>query len=554
MRSLNGQPADSNNASNHSSSSSSPPVPRSGIVTGAVSSSSSSESSSASCSRRASRGRDSQGWSQGSASRGGADVDECEVGRARQQRGEAEEDGQQEEQDDEPFHKYAKPQSRTATRSSSYQQQQQQHPPPVQQTQLPVSSSSSSSASRSASSSLAAPTAFSLQSRVVDLEAQVAALQSQQRLFLAFMETTQTQLAMLRGAAAAAGTQQTTAESAGSTRGKHSSHPPTTQRGSQPINSPNRADNSRHSQYEYKDETADTRGRRSDPHSRQQNDEEQEQEEEEHGSSSYSSTAHSRDVPTITQRKRSARSSNDRNRSEAISQHTRPSYGGDRDGDEHYYAAKATNSQSVLQPAQRTPSRSPPPPAVAAVTSASSVSSPSSYDGADAGMESDPFPEQSTYPCPNCGRSFNESALERHVAKSLCQKSVRKPFDVAAQRLQDVKAELHQVTAGDKRAGGGAGRRQQEEAAAAAAKQSKWRQERARLQEAIQAGKQLTQALKEGKPLSSIPVAASSIPDDRVQCPHCLRKFAEQTAERHIPHCKNTASRMNATGNAQKRR
>ena len=35
----------------------------------------------------------------------------------------------------------------------------------------------------------------------------------------------------------------------------------------------------------------------------------------------------------------------------------------------------------------------------------------------------------------------------------------------------------------------------------------------------------------------------SSIADDRVPCPYCKRKFNEQVAERHIPHCKNSHSR-----------
>lgn len=35
------------------------------------------------------------------------------------------------------------------------------------------------------------------------------------------------------------------------------------------------------------------------------------------------------------------------------------------------------------------------------------------------------------------------------------------------------------------------------------------------------------------------PKATSMVYDDRVQCKFCGRKFNEQAAERHIPHCKN---------------
>eukprot|EP00488_Nonionellina_sp_1-RS-2012_P001475 TRINITY_DN2384_c0_g1_i1.p1 TRINITY_DN2384_c0_g1~~TRINITY_DN2384_c0_g1_i1.p1 ORF type:complete len:117 (-),score=31.47 TRINITY_DN2384_c0_g1_i1:181-531(-) len=55
------------------------------------------------------------------------------------------------------------------------------------------------------------------------------------------------------------------------------------------------------------------------------------------------------------------------------------------------------------------------------------------------------------------------------------------------------------------------------------------------LRQAIQSSKQIDQAIKEGKPLSEIPNIPSNIPDDRVPCPHCGRKFAEETAKRHIP-------------------
>lgn len=565
-------------AAANNSSSSSPHMPRSGIVSGV-----SSESSSASGSRRTSRGRDSHSWEQGSAGGSGAFTDEYEADRVgRQRRYEAEEEREEEEEEDEPLHKYAKPVSRGAAQTTAFyrqpQQVQQAHYSQQRSSARPASPTPPSFAARPVNSSGASHTVTSLQQRVEELESQVAAMQSQQRLFLTFMETTQSQLAGMRGTAHTANTANTvnTADTANTqaaaaaiadsarTSSRPSKQQPNTQRAAQLTGTALRADDSRQRQYEYKDETADRTGRRTGLYNGQGQDEEEQKREEERERAAaahnhHSNSAHSRGAPTVTQRKQSTRGSHDSSSTGTAAQSTRPVSRVERTSEE-YYTTKATNTQPAAHPHQRTPARShPPSSSVATSATASSVSPPSLYGTADESMESDPFPEQSTYPCPRCGRSFNESALDRHVAKALCQKAARKAFDVAAQRLQDVKAELSQVVRADRKgaaaAGGGSRKQQQQQQdEAGSAKQSKWRQERARLQEAIQAGKQITQALKEGKPLASIPVAVSSLPDDRVQCPHCLRRFAEHTAERHIPHCKNTASRMNAAGNATQKR
>jgi hypothetical protein len=129
------------------------------------------------------------------------------------------------------------------------------------------------------------------------------------------------------------------------------------------------------------------------------------------------------------------------------------------------------------------------------------------------------------------------------VQLRLCQKKERRVFDVRKQRVGHVEAEGDlQATRG--RAGGGRGD--------SARKPSKWRLERARLQEAIEAGKQISQALREGRSLASLPAAVSALPDDRTQCPHCMRRFAETAAERHIPHCKQTQSRMSNRQNSKR--
>lgn len=48
--------------------------------------------------------------------------------------------------------------------------------------------------------------------------------------------------------------------------------------------------------------------------------------------------------------------------------------------------------------------------------------------------------------------------------------------------------------------------------------------------------------------IRDIPLFQSDVPDDRVECPHCGRKFAELVAERHIPKCSDIKAKPNFLG------
>lgn len=139
--------------------------------------------------------------------------------------------------------------------------------------------------------------------------------------------------------------------------------------------------------------------------------------------------------------------------------------------------------------------------------------------------------------CEHCGRSFREAALEKHM--QICVKvfqKQRKPFNPTKQRMP---AEAVEVISHSSKKGKGAGKK-----AAAAADdkqwQGKWKMKSEQFRQAMKMAKECTKCEKAGKPL---PKAVPTAPDldDRVQCPTCGRRFAEQAAERHIKFCQQQA-------------
>ncbi|KFP28689.1 Zinc finger C2HC domain-containing protein 1B, partial [Colius striatus] len=135
-------------------------------------------------------------------------------------------------------------------------------------------------------------------------------------------------------------------------------------------------------------------------------------------------------------------------------------------------------------------------------------------------------------PCTTCGRSFAQDALLRHepICKKVFNKK-RKPFNSLKQRLQGT--EIPTV------------KRQTLQKVLLTLKlievwkKSNWRQHHEDIINAIQSAKQVTKALKEGRPLP--PPPPPSINPDYIQCPHCSRRFNEAAAGRHMKFCEEQA-------------
>ncbi|NXJ35575.1 ZC21B protein, partial [Ciconia maguari] len=134
---------------------------------------------------------------------------------------------------------------------------------------------------------------------------------------------------------------------------------------------------------------------------------------------------------------------------------------------------------------------------------------------------------QDPAPCTTCGRHFAQDVLLRHdpICKKVFNKK-RKPFSSLKQRLQGTEITTVKKQPPQKKEPG---------------KKSNWRQHHEDFINAIQSAKQVTKALKEGRPLP--PPPPPSINPDYIQCPHCSRRFNEAAAERHTKFCQEQAAR-----------
>jgi len=141
--------------------------------------------------------------------------------------------------------------------------------------------------------------------------------------------------------------------------------------------------------------------------------------------------------------------------------------------------------------------------------------------------------------CHQCGRKFSQSALTRHM--KICKKvfgQKRKAFNMKQQRADDEMLKAQSTTNPEI---------ERELKRKKEAAKKKWKAQSAMLRNAVRSSKQIDQAMKNGVPLSDLPQMPSiPVEDTRIPCPHCGRKFAEETAKRHIPKCQNIKSRPKA--------
>lgn len=132
-------------------------------------------------------------------------------------------------------------------------------------------------------------------------------------------------------------------------------------------------------------------------------------------------------------------------------------------------------------------------------------------------------------PCPNCGRNFAVDRLAKHAAVCTSSTKKRRTFDSTKARVKGTDAAAF-VRAGAP-------------ARAPAVPANNWRRKHEEFQKAIRNARKISAIQAAGGDLSALPPPEYDPHDEYVPCPHCGRRFAEATAERHIPKCASIVSK-----------
>lgn len=142
-------------------------------------------------------------------------------------------------------------------------------------------------------------------------------------------------------------------------------------------------------------------------------------------------------------------------------------------------------------------------------------------------------------PCRNCQRSFASDRLGVH--EKICRKlSTKRPvFDAAQKRMAGTQLESFLQASGKNQLQWRRGGRNYIKQKHAPPKNN-WRQTHEQLIQAFRNAREATRILKMGGNVADLPPPPPPAPNpDYIQCPHCLRRFNEMAANRHIPQCAN---------------
>ncbi len=140
--------------------------------------------------------------------------------------------------------------------------------------------------------------------------------------------------------------------------------------------------------------------------------------------------------------------------------------------------------------------------------------------------------------CRNCERTFASDRLSVH--EKICRKlSTKRPvFNSSTQRMAGTMLESFLHSSGKKQLQWRRGGRNYVKQKYAPTKNN-WRQTHEELIQAFRNARETARILKMGGNVSDLPVTPPSLNPDYIQCPHCLRRFNEGAANRHIPLCAN---------------
>lgn len=143
--------------------------------------------------------------------------------------------------------------------------------------------------------------------------------------------------------------------------------------------------------------------------------------------------------------------------------------------------------------------------------------------------------------CRYCGRKFASDRIDKHESICASASRKRKTFDSKKQRIAGTEAAQFQRSANQKNKG--KGRDSGKELINGV---PKYKVEHENLIAALRAARKMTayeEAKAAGKkvgPPPEMPVM-QEVPDDRIQCPYCGRKFGEEQYQRHVNFCSQNA-------------